>query len=101
MFFKILIITLLFSCLYFIYKIYMIRLNIISLLKKINNISMSSSLIPIGRSYEEDSSEYDIFDDDDFTMPIIKDDFDLDSIEEWYITEGFSLDEITITKEKE
>ena len=101
MFFQILIITLLFSCLYFIYKIYIIGLNIVRTLKKMNNLYMNNLYVPIGRSIEDDSSEYDLFEDEDFTMPIIRDDISFHSIEDWYETEGFSLEEITITEEKE
>ena len=75
MFFEILIISLFFSCLYFIHKLYLIGLNIVSLLKKINNISISNTLIPIGKTDNYYLSEDELFDDDDFTLPIIRDDF--------------------------
>ena len=75
---------------YIIRTIYITNLNIISLLKKLNNkiingklnlysysssFELSDSLDPIGSSIEETITEY-----EDFTMPILKDEIELKEI---------------------
>ena len=87
---KIIEVALLGYLIYIIRTIYITNLNIISLLKKINNkiaesklnlysysssFELSDTLDPIGSSFEETITDF-----EDFTMPIIKDNIELAEI---------------------